>query len=34
VPPLAIPFETRIDPTHLVACIIPEAQAAMATHNA
>src|SRR3984885_2114858 len=33
VPPLAAPFEPGTDPTHVVACIIPEAQAAMAVHH-
>jgi hypothetical protein len=30
---LAAPFEGDADPTHRVACIIPEAQAAMAVHH-
>ncbi|HEY1411213.1 MAG TPA: ABC transporter ATP-binding protein, partial [Rhodopila sp.] len=33
VPPLAAPFDGDADPTHLVACIIPEAQVAIAVHH-
>ena len=34
VPVLATPFDGDADPTHLVACDVPEAQAAMAVHHA
>ena len=33
VPPLAAPYEGNADPTHLVACIVPEAQSALAVHH-
>jgi peptide/nickel transport system ATP-binding protein len=34
VPALAEPFDGEIDPTHLVACDVPEAQSVMAVHHA
>ena len=33
VPALTAPFDRASDPTHLVACLVPEAQAATAVHH-
>ena len=34
VPALAAPFDGRADPTHKVACLVPQAQSAAAVHHA
>jgi peptide/nickel transport system ATP-binding protein len=34
VPPLTAPFDHTADPAHVVACHIPEAQAAIGVHHA
>jgi hypothetical protein len=34
VPMLSAPFDGDVDPTHLVACDVPQAQAAMAVQHA